>query len=103
MAGQAAAVPDNNHLKEALAKAKEVKREKNDVYEMAVLELAGFEIENCTTLEDFLNAGKVAVHPMIDEYKRLFVHPSGDYHQAVRAFTALRVLNPIVAATMTME
>ena len=40
---------------------------------------------------------------MIDEYKRLFLSPQGDYHQAVRAFMAAQVLNPLVAVDMCSD
>mmetsp|Transcript_24565 Transcript_24565/g.52935 ORF Transcript_24565/g.52935 Transcript_24565/m.52935 type:complete len:182 (-) Transcript_24565:801-1346(-) len=81
-------------------------RRENDVYEMAVLEsleLTALELENCTTVEDFVKSGKEAVRPMIDEYKRLFVHPNGDYNQGVCAFTGSHFLNPMAAMKMTVE
>ena len=44
-----------------------------------------------------------SVRPVLDEYKRLFVDPSGDYYAATRAFMGARVLNPLVAVNMGME
>ena len=40
---------------------------------------------------------------MADEYKRLFIRPSGDYTPIVSAYMAARVLNPLVAVDMDDE
>ena len=62
-----------------------------------------FQEEHYTSYEEFKDLGIETARPMADEYKRLFIHPSGDYTPIVSAYMAARVLNPLVAADMDDE
>ena len=77
--------------------------EKATAFQAAVDKMTDFEVNNFTTYEDFKDLGVESARPIIDEYKRLFISPKGDYSQAVAAYMAARVLNPLVASTMDWE
>ena len=74
--------------------------EKAVAHDDAMAARADFQQVHRTTFEDFKNLGIETARPMIAEYKRLFLHPKGDYYNIVAAYRAARVLNPLVAAEM---
>ena len=53
------------------------------------------------TEEDFRNHGVQTVKPIFDDYKRLFLSPTGDFTQITTAYHAAQVLNPLTAANMS--
>ena len=70
-------------LIDALAKATKVEQEYEEICHPKHWAVHEFDMDKLTTYEDFKNHGIESTHPMIDEYKRLFLSPQGDYHQAV--------------------
>ena len=92
MAGQATSIPSNDILPD-------VEHTKNDAFKALINEYSMFEQDNFT-FEEFRYAGIKVVHPIGEEYKHLFVNPNGDYTEAVSAYMAVHVLNPLVTKDM---
>ena len=77
--------------------------DKGKVHQAAIKKLADFQAEHYTAYDEFLDLGMEVARPIAEEYKRLFIHPNGDYYNIVKAYMAARVLNPLVAADMSQE
>ena len=76
---------------------------KKQAHQAAVLRMNDFWTDHCTMFEEFKAIGMDTVSPMIDESKRLFVHPNGDYYPIKPKYMATHVLNPLAAAGMSVE
>ena len=99
----AAALPSNDQLNAALDSAKLRVLDKGKVHQAAIKKLADFQAEHYTAYDEFVDLGMEVARPIAEEYKRLFIHPNGDYYNIVKAYMAARVLNPLVAADMSQE
>ena len=77
----------NHELVDALEEATKVEQENEEICHRTYYYYAlhVFNRDKLTTYENFKNHGMESAHPMIDEYKGLFLSPQGDYHQAVGA------------------
>ena len=103
MVGGAAAVPRNQALDEALARAKETLVQKKKEYEDALSKFSSFQDEHYCYYEEFLDLGYETVRPVIEKYNSLFISPNGDFTQLVKAYKTARVLNPLIATEMDDE
>ena len=75
----AAAIPSNQKLIDVYEEAHQDLIKSVKDHEDAVKKIDDFEKDHSTTFEDFMDLGMEAARPMIDEYKRLFISPKGDY------------------------
>ena len=90
-------------LAQALVTASEDVGRKALDLESATSELLKFEEDNLTSYEDFFDLGREAARPIVDDYIRLFLDPDGDYFHLSAAYSAARVLNPLVVSAMSQE
>ena len=100
MVGKAAARPQNPELLNNLETAKQVTVDNGYEVQRAKDSLALFCNNHCVTYDEFRAHGVKVSAPIADEYKRLFISPSGDYYNVLKAYMAARSLNPLVAGTM---
>ena len=89
-------------LADALDNAKKDKTEKESAHQAALAALSNFKRGKLITQDDFMEYGKGIVKPIFDDYSRLFLRQGGDYKELTRAYSAARVLNPLVAASMSV-
>jgi hypothetical protein len=93
--------PKNDHLMSVLHAAWKDVMEKDTDLKTATAKLTNFAENRCVTAADFKAYGMEVVRPVAAEYKRLFLDSNGDYYNIMKANMAARVLNPLVAATMS--
>ena len=98
--GRVNATPRNEELENALTRAKAIATERTKEYENVLNEFIKFQDEHYCTYEGFLDLGWESVRPIFEKVEGLFLSPDGDYATIVKAYTAARVLNPLVAQTM---
>lgn len=101
--GNAAARLTNEQLNSELEKAKQTILEKGNAHRDALKKLDEFQQDHYTSYEEFKDLGLEVARPIVEEYKRLFISPSGDYSTCAADYMACRALNPLVAADMGDE
>lgn len=83
--------------------AKKDLTDKESAYRTALTALSNSGENNLTTREDFMEHGKKVVKPVFEDFHRIFLRQGGDYTTLTSAYSAASVLNPLVAATMSIE
>lgn len=101
LSGKSAVHPRKTELLDDLKTAQQDTVDKGNEVKRAKDILASFYNNHCVTFEDFRAHGVKVSAPIADEYKRLFLSPSGDYYQVMKAYMAARSLNPLVAGRMS--
>ena len=82
----------NGQSNATLENATEVVLEKGKIHQVAVKKMHDFQEQHWTTYEDSKDLGVEVGHPTADKYKKLFIHPSGDYNNIVTAYIWQHVL-----------
>jgi len=88
-------------LKDAFDSAVSDVEAKELLHNSAVEKLSKFKEGKLITEADFRDHGIKVVTPIFDDYRRLFLTPTGDYFKISAAYHAARVLNPLIAAEMS--
>jgi len=73
----------NQELIDALEEATKVEQENGENCHQKHYDVHAFSRDKLTTYDSFKNHGIESAHPGINKYKRLFLTPRGDFHQAV--------------------
>ena len=89
-------------LQDTLHAAKDLVKEKDSLHRSAIDGLSEFKEGKLITKDDFRNHGIKVVRPIFKDYIRLFLSPNGDFKNLSSAYYAARVMNPLVAAKMSV-
>jgi hypothetical protein len=72
-----------------------------NAYDAKVEEFAQYKLEHCITYDDFFDEGIRAVDPILNDVKRIFFTPTGDYYDLFGAYMAAAVFDVTADGEMT--